>query len=211
MVSSQKISSPKKLAAPMTVMSYSSGVYHAWVTFFLFIVVIVCVLCGQQGGLVPTRKVKDMDVSGDLTVEGTLFGDTTPAYSVVTAATLAAQPGNEYVLNRAAAQAVTVPLPNKGDVIRFSIGITATGNKTITVASGSLLEGYAYLFDTAEATANTRSYFPPDVTNDRIITMNGGTTGGLIGGTIELVGVSSTRWRVRANLPASGTAASPFS
>lgn len=60
------VSSPKKLAAPMTVMSFSSSMYHAWVTFFLFLVVIICVLCGQQGGLVPARKVKDLNVTGQL-------------------------------------------------------------------------------------------------------------------------------------------------
>ena len=206
-------SSPKRLSDASAFGRYPLRHYvPLWILAVVnFVLIMVYVVGGYQRYLTDERQLNDTKVFGDLTVDGTLFGDTTPAYSVVTAATLAAQPGNEYALNLAATQAVTVPSPNKGDVIKFSIGITATANKTITVASGSLLEGYAYLFDTAEATANTRSYFAPDVTNDRVITMNGTTTGGTIGGIIELVGVSSTRWRVRAILTATGTAATPFS
>ena len=73
------VSTPRKISSPLRKVSApryggmtesSMHFYHKWVTLFLFLVVVVCVLCGFQGGLEPKRRVKDMDVSGDLTVDG---------------------------------------------------------------------------------------------------------------------------------------------
>ena len=55
------------------------------------------------------------------------------------------------------------------------------------------------------------SYFASNAAVDTSVTLNGTTTGGLIGDRIEFIGISDTEWKVRAELGHSGTAATPFS
>jgi len=148
------------------------------------------------------------DLKAQIEAELATKSDSEPTLEVKTT-NFAAAAGVEYVVNKADGAAITLPDASAGARITILLGITVTSNTTtITANSGDLLKGYAFL---EKNTNNAESYFAPDGTNDLIITLNGTTTGGLVGDRIELVGISDTEWRVRAELGHSGTAATPFS
>ena len=135
--------------------------------------------------------------------------DLTPTLETKTANFTAAV-GREYIVNKADGAAIVLPAAYAGARVTILIGTLITSNTTtITAASGDLLKGYAFM----EATdaANNKTHFVPDGSDDLIITLDGSTTGGLIGDRIELVGISATEWRVRATLSHTSTAATPFS
>jgi hypothetical protein len=147
-------------------------------------------------------------VTGLTTLTGGLT-DLAPTFSVVTASTLTAAAGNEYMINRAGGVAITLPQVTAGAVIIFNVGITATSDHVITATTGDLMSGYAFIEDNDNAADNGKSYFAP-VSSFLIMTLNGSTTGGLIGDQITLVGISATEWRVRAVLKGTGVIATPF-
>lgn len=95
---------------------------------------------------------------------------------------------------------------NIGMEFIFLSTITST-NQSITAQSGDLLVG---ALEIAEGTTDNH-IFAPDVTDDLIISMNGTTTGGIIGSWLILTAISATRWFVRGTLRGSGTQATPFS
>lgn len=209
----RKISSPlRKVSAPRYggVTEESMHFYHRWVTLFLFLVVIICVLCGYQGGLEPKRRVKDMDVSGDLTVDGTLTNKV-PVTSITTATytVTAAQSGTHFSLNRAAGIAVTLPTCASGLVYHFSVGTTFSGAGIInTAATDELYVGGLTIND--PATAGDMNFFSADVANDDSIDLGSAAQGWLQGGQFKLVGLSATRWHVEGSLVGDGTLATPF-
>ena len=150
-------------------------------------------------------------VAGLTTLSGGLT-DVLPNYSVVTASTLTAVAGTEYMINKAAGCAITLPQVSAGARIVFNVGITVTSNNhIITATAGDLLVGWSFIEDNDNAADNVKAYFAPDGTDDLIMTLNGSTKGGLIGDQIELVGISATEWRVRAILKGTGTVATCFS
>ena len=101
--------------------------------------------------------------------------------------------GTEYLVNDANGGAMVLPSAGQGKRIIINIGIKITSNTlTITAASGDLLKGFAFL-EAIDADAD-KAMFVPDGTDDLIITLNGSTTGGLVGGRIECVGISTTEW-----------------
>lgn len=214
----RKISSPlRKVSAPRYggVTESSMHFYHRWVTLFLFLVVIICVLCGYQGGLEPKRRVKDMDVSGDLTVDGlsklngglqTLYPNGASAQS----ANFTAAAGYIYVITKADGCAVTLPAPTVGARIKLVFGAVTSNSHTITCDTATTLyNGYLLLADTADGTAAEHKAFSPDGTNDDVITFNGTTKGN--SGTVELVGTATNRWLVSGLIHASGSVVTPFS
>ena len=79
----------------------------------------------------------------------------------------------------------------------------------ITAATGDVLEGHAFITKATDAVANTK-YFAADGT-DLIITLNGTTTGGLIGSKLRLQVSKEGKWMVSADLNGSGTLATSFS
>jgi len=158
--------------------------------------------------------ILDINVTGASTIDTTALTisslvDLTPTLETKTANFTAAVK-REYIVNKADGAAIVLPSAIAGARITILIGTLITSNTTtITAASGDLIKGYAFL----EATdaANNKTMFIPDASDDLIITLNGGTRGGLVGDRIELVGISATEWRVRATLSHTGTAATPFS
>ena len=134
----------------------------------------------------------------------------TPTLSVVTDCAIDPLVANtEYVVNDADGGAMVLPAVYKGARIKILIGTTITSNTiTITAQSGDLLKGYAILYYSLTLLPK---YFAPNGSSDLIITMDGGTRGGLVGSEIELIGISGTEWRVRANLQVNGTGVTPFS
>ena len=80
----------------------------------------------------------------------------------------------------------------------------------ITAASGDLLVGHAFITKATDAVAN-RVYFAADGSDDLILTLNGTTTGGLIGSQAVMQVNKDGYWLVLADLTGSGTLATPFS
>lgn len=116
------------------------------------------------------------------------------------------------IINLARAAGITATLPaatGSGNVYRFWVSVAVTSNSNIIkVANASdtmqgtlhtaLAAGGAPFSETAGGTDDT-------------ITMNGTTTGGLIGSYVELVDQAANVWSVYGTLAGSGTLASSLS
>lgn len=132
----------------------------------------------------------------------------------VTAATLTVTPeahsGRTVVLNRAAGQAITLPVATgSGNFYRFFVATSITSNDTtikVATAAGTMA-GVAIVANDTDASA---SIFETASDSDTI-TFNGNTTGGLRGATVELQDVAANLWSVRIVGAATGSEATPFS
>lgn len=116
--------------------------------------------------------------------------------------------GRTIVLDRAAGIAVTLPAATgSGYSYEFVVGTTISSNSTtIKVASASdvMMGAVAVATDIAGVTCPTTS------TSDTI-TMNGSTTGGVLGSRVVLQDVASGKWQVSGELVSTGAEATPFS
>lgn len=151
-----------------------------------------------------------------------MAGVITGAPIVNTTSTLAvtadANGGNATMLNLASGITVTLPAATGSGVeYEFTIGITVTGPTTIKVANATdFFVGRALQ---VTATNTVVGFVPVNsgtvATNSDTITLNGTTTGGLIGDKIIVKDVAQTSttgvWHVIAILNTTGTAATPFS
>jgi len=125
-------------------------------------------------------------------------------------ANFSAADGYIYLVTKLDGCAITLPAPTKGARIKIVIGAVTSNTHTITCdATTTLYEGYAILNDMIDGTAAQHTVFAADGTDDDVLTMSGTTTGN--GGVIELTGLSASRWKIEAQINASGTIATPFS
>lgn len=130
----------------------------------------------------------------------------------VTASTLTARAdahgGVPVALDRAAGIAVTLPAATgSGVTFEFIVVTTITSNSTtIKVANASdvMLGVLSVSTDIAGVTCPTTS------TSDTI-TMNGSTTGGVLGSRVVLTDVAANKWMVSGELVSTGVEATPFS
>lgn len=132
----------------------------------------------------------------------------------VTAATLTVTAlehlGKIIYLNRAAGITVTLPAATgTGNMYRFWVGVAVTSNNDIIkVANASdTMQGTLVLALAAGGAPFTETAGGTDDT----ITMNGTTTGGLIGSYVELVDRATNVWALFGTLAGSGTLASALS
>lgn len=139
--------------------------------------------------------------------------DTSTRIVNVTAATLtvteALHDSKVITLNRAAGIAVTLPAATgSGTVLKFITGTTVTSNSTtIKVVGDDVMAGLAVL---AQDGGDTVVAFETAADTDTI-TLNGTTTGGIKGGSYELIDIAADLWWVRGVGMATGTEATPFS
>lgn len=116
--------------------------------------------------------------------------------------------GKVYILNAAAGLTVTMPAASgTGNKYIFHVGTTVTSNNyVIQAASASDVfnGGVAISTDIAGVTMLAAA------TTDTI-TMNGSTTGGLVGSRVELTDVASGVWSLSGFLCSTGVEATPFS
>lgn len=112
-------------------------------------------------------------------------------------------------LNRAAGIAVTLPAATgSGTKLQFVTGTTVTSNtSTIKVVGDDVMAGVAFL---AADGGDTSVAFETAADTDTI-TLNGTTTGGVRGGSIELIDIAADLWWVRMISSATGAEATPFS
>ena len=132
-------------------------------------------------------------------------------FNVTTATVLmdGSKSGKVTTLNRAGGIAVTLPAATgSGLHFKFFVGTTYTTAGTIKVANASdTMSGVAIVL---QDSADTMVGFETASTSDTV-TLNGTTTGGLIGDFVELIDVAANKWYVRVNSSATGTEATPFS
>ena len=120
------------------------------------------------------------------------------------------QSGETIVMDRAAGIVITLPLAVPGLYYDFDVTTSVTSNsyKIITGAATEFLVGGATNVDTD--TSNAVAFFSGNGSTHRAVTMNGTTTGGLIGTSIRFTCLSATRWMVTGQIFGSGTVATPF-
>lgn len=113
------------------------------------------------------------------------------------------------VLDRAAGITATLPAATgTGHSYTFFVKTTFTGSGIIKVANSTdVMTGFASLHQDA---ADTVATFDTAATSDTI-TLNGTTTGGLLGSQVELVDLAAGLWGVRVETSATGIEATPFS
>jgi hypothetical protein len=118
------------------------------------------------------------------------------------------QSGSNVLFDAAAGLIYTLPAPVVGTYFMFSVTVSVTSNnhKIITDAGTTLLIGSVF----NAVAAGTGTQFIANGTTHIACTMNGTTTGGLIGGAYFAYCVTSTLWLIDGVVLGSGTIATPF-
>lgn len=133
--------------------------------------------------------------------------------TTVTASTLsitaAAHAGHTIVSDLAATQTFTLPAATgSGNRYKVVVNTTKTGDLVIQVANATdIMKGTATLLADA---GDTVVAFATAGTTDTV-TLNGTTTGGIAGASVDLIDIKSGVWFVNVLSDASGTEATPFS
>lgn len=191
--------------------------------------------CQEQGGdRWSVGGSIDVLTGGDLDIESggafKLAGTTVSATAVelnraadvstrivtVTAATLLVtevlHDGKIITLDRVGGTVITMPeATGSGMVIEFLVITTMTTDTTIVLPDtvNTDLQGFAVISDDADNT--TESQFTPAATHD-LVTLNGGTTGGLLGTRIKYIDIATDLWHVEIyDRTGAATQATPFS
>lgn len=123
----------------------------------------------------------------------------------------AAQSGGTFLFDRAAGIVYTLPAPYPGLTFDFVQTVTTTSNSsevvTATVAT-QFIQGIVQIGISGGATG---SAWACNGTSHVSIKQNGTTTGGILGGRLHFVAVSTTIWQVDGLTIGSGTEATPCS
>jgi hypothetical protein len=114
------------------------------------------------------------------------------------------------LFDRAAGVVYTLPAPQVGMTFDFTCSVAVTSNayKIITNAATVFLLGSVTSGNLTVAASG--DVFQGNGTTHVAISMNGTDTGGLIGGRLRFVAISSTQWAVFGDIVGSGTNADPF-
>ena len=150
------------------------------------------------------------------TVELNRAADVSTRIVTATAATLlvteALHDGKIITLDRVGGTVITMPeATGSGMVIEFLVITTMTTDTTIVLPDtvNTDLQGFAVISDDADNT--TESQFIPAATED-LVTLNGGTTGGLLGTRIKYIDIATDLWHVEIyDRTGAATQATPFS
>lgn len=118
--------------------------------------------------------------------------------------------GSTCLFDRAAGIVFTLPVAPVGAFFDFVITTTITSNaaKIITGAGTELLIGGYMNIDTD--TANAVAAFDGNGSTHIAVSMNGTTTGGILGTKLRFTCLSSTRWMVEGVVRGSGVVATAF-
>lgn len=118
--------------------------------------------------------------------------------------------GSLCLFDRAAGIVYTLPTASPGAYFDFAITTTITSNaaKVITAAGTELLIGGYTNVDTD--TSNAVAAFLGNGSTHVAVSMNGTTTGGILGTKLRFTCLSSTRWMVEGIVQGSGVVATAF-
>jgi hypothetical protein len=160
----------------------------------------------QFGGVGISTPVQIAQSGINLNGNG-LRGTGVKSYAASHTLTQAENAGKINVFNVAGGMTFTLPAAlGTGDVYTFFVSTTLTSSGIIAAASASdvILGGVSISTDIAGVTMLSAA------TSDTI-TMNGTTTGGLLGSWVRLTDAASGQWMLEGFLKSSGTEATPFS
>ena len=159
-----------------------------------------------------------LEAAGDVTISGqtTMTGSFLPAihtFVATDAVTIVEHAGRTLLLGEVGGNAaLTLTLPaatGTGAVYKFIVSVTNTSNYKIQVADATdTIDGIMLYLD-EDGTAITG--FPTVAASDTI-TLNGGTTGGIVGDYLELIDIATNQYHVRGvmRVAAGANPATPF-
>lgn len=129
--------------------------------------------------------------------------------AVATRTLLQKESGALCLFDRAAGVVYTLPAPVIGMQFDFCSTVTITSNaaKIITNSASVFILGDVQMVIDAAATVLAAA---GNGSTHVSISMNGTTTGGVIGTRLRLTAISSTQWVIDGKVSASGTLATPF-
>ena len=159
-----------------------------------------------------------LEAAGDVTISGqtTMTGSFLPAihtFVATDAVTIVEHAGRTLLLGEVGGNAaLTLTLPaatGTGAVYKFIVSVTNTSNYKIQVVGDDTIDGIMLYLD-EDGTAVTA--FPTVAASDTI-TLNGGTTGGIVGDYLELIDIATNQYHVRGvmRVAAGANPATPFS
>ena len=120
----------------------------------------------------------------------------------------AAESGSHVLFDTAAGQTFTLPPCKAGLKFKFHTSVSQTGGAyAIVTASGDFVLGQVSV--DVESAATGETYFA-NGTSHTGVSSNKTTTGGLVGGWIEVEGLTDVIWSIRGCLSATATPESPF-
>lgn len=117
------------------------------------------------------------------------------------------QAGQTFLFDTAAGITFTLPAPVVGNTFKFIVttSVTSSNHKVITSTGTQLLQGVI------TSATTTASVFESVIGSSNIaVTMNGSTTGGLVGTQLEFTCLSATLWQVFGTNFTSSTTGTPF-
>lgn len=166
---------------------------------------VMSVLQLQLGGTLVTSTADEINRATDVSGRQVAAGATLSI-------TQAAHDGKTILLDQASGSAATLPAATgSGARIKVIVSTTVTSNShTIACAGTDEFAGAVYQVDTDTSDA-IAAYPALAADNFDVITMNGTTTGGLIGDWYELEDVASGVWALVGYQNASGAVATPLS
>lgn len=128
--------------------------------------------------------------------------------AVATRTLTSKEAGSMSLFDAAAGVVYTLPTPVAGAEFEFFQTVTTTSNaaKIITNLATEFILGEVFTYTTATASG---AGFAFDGTTHRAISMNGTTTGGVIGTWVRLRALSTTVWAITGLVVGSGTIATP--
>ena len=161
---------------------------------------------------ISTQGTGAVTVASQLTLTGS-FLPAIHTFTATDAVTIAEHAGRTLLLGEVGGNAaVTLTLPaatGTGAVYKFIVSVTNTSNYKIQVADATdTIDGIMLYLD-EDGTAVTA--FPSVAASDTI-TLNGGTTGGIIGDYLELIDIATNQYHVRGvmRVAAGANPATPF-
>lgn len=122
----------------------------------------------------------------------------------------AEESGGTFLWDAATGVSYTLPAPVAGMTFNFyaTVSVTSNAHIIVTDAATTFIGGGLSM---GIAATDTNEFQVGDETSDVTISMNGTTTGGLEGTSIEVVALSSTVWVARkSTVVGSGALATPF-
>lgn len=121
----------------------------------------------------------------------------------------AAQSGKQILFDRAAGIVFTLPAPVVGLTYKFMTTVDLTSNAYAINTNAASVFLVGAVFGAIEAAATGEEHFANGTTHIGI-SSNKTTTGGLIGGWLELECITTTKWAIRGTLSCTATPATPF-
>lgn len=120
-----------------------------------------------------------------------------------------------FLCNKAASLTIALPALEGVDIgttFEFVVQTAVSGGSlTITAQTGDLLSAASRVHNVDTDSSNALTLYSPDGSDDLIVTLNGSTTGGVLGDRLVFTATTANQWLVHGTVYATGTVATLFS